>query len=156
MEQKWAKNGCGLWSDDDEIVQADLGGVLVPFHLFVFTSSTCLHKAVDRSPTTRLQLMQTFNLMKLSFNALQIASNPSSDCGNLWHVNGNFSSSFFFPVFFFFSFLILILGCQMHLFFNKEFHINLIRNIERSCFSLVNTSLDFLMCMIIGRWVSGW
>jgi hypothetical protein len=104
MEQKWAKNGCGLWSDDDEIVQADLGGVLVPFHLFVFTSSTCLHKAVDRSPTTRLQLMQTFNLMKLSFNALQIASNPSSDCGNLWHVNGYFSSTFFFPVFFFLFF----------------------------------------------------
>jgi hypothetical protein len=25
MEQKWAKNGCGFWSDDD-IVQADLGG----------------------------------------------------------------------------------------------------------------------------------
>jgi hypothetical protein len=38
MEQKWAKNGCGLWSDDDEIVQADLGGVLVGTF-----PSFCLH-----------------------------------------------------------------------------------------------------------------
>jgi len=95
MEQNWAMNGCELWSDDDNISTSWFGWGPGTFPSFVLTSSTCVHKQFDHSPTMPLSLMQTFNMMKLSFNALQIASIPSSDCGTLWHVNGNFSSSFF-------------------------------------------------------------